>query len=188
MLEIPDDADFKCLIAPSTKGPFQTVFNFAKVGDIVEFGKYLKYLIQSPTKRANNATQSVSLPRNAFQVLLDSSHLTVVLPNKVTSPHTARDELKSSVIDFLKDNNLGWSAAYVKACGDRFVEILTEALWYLDGHQSTLDARCLSLPSLFSRFSGFNKPESRGHKRKPMEQQSYEPLANTCLVLVKSHG
>ena len=164
MLEIPDDADFKSLIAPSAKGPFQTVFNSAKVGDIVEFGKYLKYLIQPPTERADHATQSVSLPRNAFQVLLDSSRLTVLVPNKMASPRTARDELRNSVIDFLKDSNLGWSAAYVKVCGDRFVEILTETLWYLDGHRSTLDARCLSLPSLFSRFSGFNKPESHGHK------------------------
>ena len=45
-LEIPDHAVFTCLIAPSTKAPFQTVFNSAKVGDIVEFGKYLKYLIR----------------------------------------------------------------------------------------------------------------------------------------------
>ena len=187
LLEIPDDADFKRLIAPSTKGPFQTVFNFAKVSDILEFGKYLKYLIQSPTERTDNATQSVSLPRNAFQVLLDSSHLTVVLPNKMTSPRTARDELENSIINFLKDNNLGWSAAYVKACGDRFVEILTEVLWYLDGHQNTLDARCLSLPSLFSRFLVLTN-QSHGHKRKPMEATKLRTITKTCLVLVKSHG
>ena len=94
LTEIPDDAEFKCLIAPSARGCFQSVFNSAKVGDIVELGKYLKYLIQSPTERADNATQSVSLPRNAFQVLLDASHLTDALPNKMTSPRTARDELK----------------------------------------------------------------------------------------------
>ena len=81
-------------------------------------------------------------------MLLDSSRLTVLVPNKMTSPRTARDELRNSVIDFLKDSNLRWSAAYVKVCGDRFVEKLTETLWYLDGHQSTLDARCLSPPSL----------------------------------------
>ena len=148
-LEIPNHAVFTCLIAPSTKGPFQTVFNSAKVGDIVEFGKYLKYLIHSPTESADNASQSVCSRRNAFQVLLDSSRLTVVLPDKMTSPRTAKDELKNSVIDFLKDSNLGWSAAYVKACGDRFVENLTEALWYLDGHQNTLAA---PLPFSFHSF------------------------------------
>ena len=33
-LEIPDHAVFTCLIAPSTKEPFQTVFNSAKDSDI----------------------------------------------------------------------------------------------------------------------------------------------------------
>ena len=181
--DIPNDAEFKCLIAPSTRGPFQSVFNSAKVGDIVEFGKYLKYLIQSPTERTDNATQSVSLPRNAFQVLLDASRLTDALPNKMTSPRTARDELKNSVIDFLEDSNLGWSAAYVQVCGDRFVEILTEALRYLDCHQSTLDARCLSLPSIFSTFSGFNKPENHGHKRKPMEAAKLRTISKSLFSL-----
>lgn len=74
----------------------------------------------------------------------------------MTSPRTARNELRNQLSD------LGRSAVYVKVCGDRFVEILTET-WYFDGYQSTLGARRLSPPSLF-RFSGFNKPESHGHK------------------------
>ena len=99
-LEIPDHAVFTCLIAPSTKGPFQTVFNSAKVGDIVEFGKYLKYLIHSPTESTDNASQSVCSSRNAFQVLLDSSRLTVVLPTHLLKiePLLTRGDTNSSVI------------------------------------------------------------------------------------------
>ena len=42
----------------------------------------------SPSEMADNATQSVSLPRNALQVLLDYSRLTVVLQCP-TTPRTA---------------------------------------------------------------------------------------------------
>ena len=46
---------------------------------------------------------------------------------------------------------------------------MTDVLWYVDGHEKTLASRNIVVPDALTGFSGFNKPESHGHKRIPME-------------------
>ena len=38
-------------------------------------------------------------------------------------------------------------------------------------------------PVFFSRFSGFNKPESHGHKRKPMEAAKLRTISKSLFSL-----
>ena len=40
---------FECYIAPATSGPFQSSYSSAKIGEIVSFGKYLKFVITRKT-------------------------------------------------------------------------------------------------------------------------------------------
>ena len=71
-------------------------------------------------------------------------------------------KLRNELIDKQK---LGWSPNTVEAMEKKFVNILTDTLWCIDGHGKTLMSHNTAIPSLFSRFSGFNKRESHGQEK-----------------------
>lgn len=154
---------FDCFVGSTSSGPFQTTFLSAKVGDMLSFGKHLKFVIR-PKEEAVMATGTA---RDAFQVMRNVQ-LAKHVPKKMTE-RTNRDKLKNKFIDFLNEEGVGWSADCVETTGKKFVGVMTDILWYLDGHEKTLMDRGITVPSLFAGFSGFNKPESHGHKRIPME-------------------
>ena len=77
--------------------------------------------------------------------------------------------MKNKLIELLEQKQLGWSPDCVQTTGRKFVDLMTDVLWYTDVHAKTLESRSLAIPSLFSDFSGFNKPENHGHKQPPME-------------------
>ena len=37
---------------------------------------------------------------------------------------------------------------------------IVDCLWYLDGHHSALEKQSCTIPSLFTRFNGYNTPEA----------------------------
>ena len=74
--------------------------------------------------------------------------------------------LKMEVINWLEKNDLGWSYESVQSQGGRFVNILTDVLWYIDGHHETLKARACQVPAEFEMFVGFNTPEKSKHRKK----------------------
>ena len=87
--------------------------------------------------------------------------------------------MKNKIIYLLEQKQLGWSAPYVDTTECKFVDLLTDALWYLDGRHKTFESRRLLVPHIFCDISGFNKPESHGHKQVPMEATRLRTFA-TC--------
>ena len=59
---------------------------------------------------------------------------------------------------------------------------LRDALWYIDGMHDTLNERSYKVPTVFSQFTGCNKPESCRHRKRTMPSMSREEL----LIKVKS--
>ena len=80
------------------------------------------------------------------------------------------------MIDWLEKNWLGWSHESVGSQGGRFVNTLTDVLWYIDGHQEALRARTCHIPAEFEIFVGFNNPEKSKHRKK-----EYTNLQNRVL-------
>ena len=113
------------------------------------------------------ASCEVEKTPDAFQLLINVQ-LTIQVPAKVTK-QTSKDWMKNRLIQVLKEKELGWSADCVKTTGVKFVELMADVLRYVDGHGKTLESRSLTIPYLFSELPGYNKPESHGHKRTPME-------------------
>ena len=74
--------------------------------------------------------------------------------------------MKKDIILMLEEKELGWNHWSVSSEGENFVNILTECLWCLDGHHSTLKDRCIEIPSAFQHLQGYNKPEASKHRRK----------------------
>lgn len=46
------------------------------------------------------------------------------------------------------------------------MNVLTECLWYHDGHHSAFKECCIDIPSDFLGFQGYYKPEASKHRRK----------------------
>ena len=65
-------------------------------------------------------------------------------PSQAGQDRNNKFSLKSGVIDWLEKNRLGCSHESVDSQGSRFVNTLTDVLWYIDGHQEAL--KLLILP------------------------------------------
>ena len=62
-------------------------------------------------------------------------------PSHVGQDRNKKLALKTEVINWLEKNDLGWSYESVQSQGGRFVNILTDVLWYIDEHHETLKTR-----------------------------------------------
>lgn len=91
--------------------------------------------------------------------------------------------LKKEILLWLHDNELGWSQNAVDSVGTEFVAALTDVLWYLDGHASTLSSRACSMPQLFERFSGFNQPSKSKHRKRDPDNLSAAVLDSHSNIL-----
>ena len=82
---------------------------------------------------------------------------------------TGKDRMNNKVVELLEQKQLGWISSYINTTGRKFVDLLTEVLWYIDGCHKTLEGRRLSVPHIISEICGYNKPEIYSHKRVPIE-------------------
>lgn len=87
------------------------------------------------------------------------------------------------MIELLEQKKLGWSSSHIDTTGRKFVDLLTDVLWYIDGCHKTLEGRRLSVPHVFTELCGFNKPESHGHKRVPVEATKLRTFATSLLKI-----
>lgn len=87
-------------------------------------------------------------------------------PSQAGQDRNNKLSLKSGVIDWLEKNGLGWSHESIDSQGGRFVNTLTDVLWYIDGHQEALKACACHIPAEFEIFVGFNNPEKSKHRKR----------------------
>ena len=96
--------------------------------------------------------------------------------------------LKRGIIKWLEENKVGWSIDRVNTLGAGFVDVITDTLWYIDGHHDTLHSRSCSVPADFREFQGYNRPELTKHRRRLAENMcsgmlnSYSLRLNECLM------
>ena len=126
------------------------------VGDAVSaLGQYIEYSLM-PLSVLREDTQSTSTVRSDAMAILMSG-ATEKSPDKwVEVTPNRKLKLKNDVIDWLRDNKLGWEAAYAKQLGLSFVNILGNTLWALDGNHETLADRSCYVPTMFQQFQGYN--------------------------------
>ena len=108
--------------------------------------------------------------KDAFSVLM-SAQQQLKLPSKISSESASKNakfQRRNAITDWLDTNKLGWSATIVESHGRSFISLLSDVLWHIDGHHSTLRSRSCCVPVMFSGFAGYNRPEKRkGRKRGP---------------------
>jgi hypothetical protein len=101
------------------------------------------------------------------------------LPSKVSpesASKNAKFQLRNAITDWLDTNKLGWSATIVENHGRNFISLLSDILWHIDGHHSTLRSRSCCVPVMFSGFVGYNRPEKRKGRRRGPDSMSQAVL------------
>lgn len=81
--------------------------------------------------------------------------VTYEVPTKISGDNLRADQrLHNDLIDSIASTNARWPRQKL-SCGQNFVKTLSSALWYLDPHHHALCERGISIPSLFTTFSGY---------------------------------
>ena len=94
-----------------------------------------------------------SSSRSASEVLMQRSRETV-LPAPTTNPNLRGDQqVRNVLLSLLSELKVGWSPCVVQSTGERFVRILSAALWYLDCHHESFRNQGIHIPS---KFQGYN--------------------------------
>ncbi len=105
--------------------------------------------------------------QNAFEVLMNARQQLSLkkLPDLTEQPKTAKQRLTNTVISFLGERKCEWHGSdEVSSVGRNFVTALTDALWTIDGHHPVFSDQSVSIPSVFVKFVGYNRPEVSKHR------------------------
>ena len=87
--------------------------------------------------------------QSAFDLMMASSKAQNTLPDRYNTENMTKDRLLfNDIVDWLKGLGLGWqNQRDADDVGKKLITHLRDALWLVDGHWVTLDARGLGVPS-----------------------------------------
>lgn len=133
------------------------------------FGSFIKFVVSCPA--IDDLVGSIGI--NGPQSKRDGSDDMKLLPSIIAEPKNRKEKLYNDIISFLSESQLGWindPAQY----GKPFVTELCNVLWFVDGHHGVLSSRSCPIPSLFTRFNGYNRPELSKHRKRSISNLSRE--------------
>ncbi len=94
---------------------------------------------------------------------------------------TSKDKLFNDLVGLVKELGVQWRDP--NAYATPFLKKLCETLWYIDGHHRTLSEHAPEVPSLFSRFNGYNCPEKHKHCKRALQNLRSSELRSHALTL-----
>ena len=127
------------------------------------FGRFLRYFIRLETSEERPPSAS------AFDVMMSSQRRLASqrYPDTIENPRNRKDDLYNAIIEFCKQEQLCWTSSEVfNGVAANMVRILTDTLWFLDGHQATFRERSCDIPVVFNQFANFNRPELSKHRKR----------------------
>ena len=121
---------------------------------------------------------------NAFNVLMNNSRQPL-LPQHCTE-YNHCNQLYNEIIDLFRDQKVGWTGGVHDTIGKTFVDRITNAIWYIDPHLSTLYARSCNLPVFFTQLKTYWDGETYNksyhtshHKKVQLSQQKLLYLSSS---------
>ena len=120
---------------------------------VTSFGGYLRYVTSQRETPAEKSS------RTAFEVMMASQRQLCLrkLPAKKKECNS-KDRLYN-LVELLQEKDV--APTEVDHVGVNLVKTLVECLWYIDGRHSNFERHSSPIPDVFSRFTGFNVPESQ---------------------------
>lgn len=150
------ESDVKAFVSDALAGTYQSVPLSSKVGDVLQFGKFIKFEL--------DAVGKIEVPvKNAFDILFAESgnkRLPDMKPNPTIGTNS-KQTLHNDFVNWLKEKNLQWNDVS-QTYGNKFVRVVVDTFWMVDCHRTLSQQNC-TIP--FEEFSGYNVP--RQHKMAP---------------------
>lgn len=167
------------------------------------FGRYVRFLVGDEsigpeqldpgTSKNTQSSQQIgdatnlSQKQNAFSVLMQASKK-LLLPDKYeVEDNKIRNNkrlLRNKVIDTLRDASLGFTYGSLQS-GENFVNVFTNALWYIDPFIEGMEARACNIPLLFEHLTGYNNPDQHKHKKVPIDNQTLQSHASNLEIILE---
>ena len=135
------------------------------ISDATLIGMYLTFLVTDMS--VYDLPEQHSSNISAFSVLMAARDKKCFPEQR--EPKNASDRLRNSIIDWLTENDLGFSTDCVNDLGEQLVSTLCKTFWILDVHWKTLHDRGHSILDIFQRFQDYNKPEASKHRKRTFE-------------------
>ena len=151
-----------------------------------QFGSFVRLSCDKVEVGSASTTSDTDVPvrQNSFQVLMMNQ---MALSSRTTlpaclEPRTNKDKLFNELVLLFGSRNWKWCDGG-NTHGKRFISSLRDALWYVDGHHQTLEARSCAIPVPFNTFTGYNTPEKSKHRKRQAGNLSADVLMNHVQVL-----
>ena len=146
-----------------------------------EFGKFVRFSVELPSRPSLSEQALVS---NAFAVMNAAQRRLQVGDNGLPFPKPVkdgRDRMYNDLLGLMREMGISWKAPTVY--GTQFLKKLRDCLWYIDGHHDTISEKAPKLPELFTRFTGYNRPEVHKHRKRERGNLSQTQLRTHSLTL-----
>lgn len=137
-----------------------------RISDIRCLGQFIEFLVTEQNCEIN-AEDEVPDTINPFTISMATQRQQKSLPQRfeVKKPNRKLD-FKNDLLSWLQEDELGWTADAAADQGGNFVNCMADVLWYIDGHEGTLQDRGCEVPSMFKHFKGYNKPGLTKHRKR----------------------
>ena len=140
------------------------------IGVCSMFGSFVKFHVVVPHRESKvTSPKRLQIENRKF------------LPPVLTSTRNRKDELYNSVVQQLSVDGLGWHEPL--KYGKPFITDLCNLLWFIDGHHDVFRSRSCTIPTYFSKFVGFNRPELSKHRKRSISNMSREKLLEHAATL-----
>ncbi len=170
---IPDEylarAHLEKVFVGQSRDVFSVVeLNHSVFGVCSMFGSFIKFVV-SCSAVESEASAIEAGPASKRRRDENGSKL---LPANIAEKNR-KDKLYNAIITFLSENQLGgWREP--DKYGKPFVADLCNVLWFVDGHHMVFSSRSCAIPSLFSGFNGYNRPELSKHRKSHFKSELWE--------------
>ncbi|RIB02583.1 hypothetical protein C2G38_2049946 [Gigaspora rosea] len=154
-----------------------------------EFGKNIHYHLHEDELQSDNSSEY----QNGFDIIMRSarsipSNQRYISQFLYSSKSNRKQLLRPDIANWIQRHEGGWSTQKLaNSEGKQFIIALSEALWYIDIHDSTkLEERSFHIPNLFHEFLGKANPESYKESRKPFDASELNLHCQTLISYATS--
>ncbi|KAF0552079.1 hypothetical protein F8M41_022685 [Gigaspora margarita] len=142
----------KAEFSSNITGPFNVVSMECNMIEAIEvWGNRVQYY------QTNSSTSLLSkTPINIFSQIMNDVTSLNNLPTFTVSEHSnALEKLRYDIVEWIRENNGGWSKDTAMTTGKEFVKDLAAALWYVDKcDPEKLKNRSCNIPVEMEQFTG----------------------------------
>ena len=165
------NSDLQRIYVGQSKDNFSVVEKTHSVVDVCRsFGSFVKFIVN-----VSSLPEIVQISKRS-RTESDSEQVNISngsLPSKIKEKNS-KDRLYNKRTDSFLAMGLSWKDP--EKFGKPFIHDMCDVLWYIDGHHAALASRSCPVPSMFSSFVGFNKPERSKHRKRSISNLSRDKI------------